>query len=146
MIRITGTLCGGQETLLYYLVGFFLLREIFQTNFVQKIKTHFMFKNISQNRAVCVIVWNNSLQPDRSQIAMWCGACAVMYDVLWPLTNIISNLVARINNTKAEVKEMGRRVTNWTIYRENRARRLSDIAYIDITFFRTGCLMNMNQF
>ena len=30
----------------------------------------FYVQNFSQNRAVYVIVWNNSLQPDRSQIAM----------------------------------------------------------------------------
>jgi hypothetical protein len=94
-----------------------------------------------------VIVYNNILEPDRPQIAMKYGACAVIYDVvLYPLTNIISNLVARINNAKTEVKKIGRIVTNWAIHCENRVRRLSDIAYIDITFFLILCVMNTNQF
>jgi hypothetical protein len=62
-------------------------------------------------------VWNNNLEPDRPLIAMQCGACAFIYDVvLCPLTNIISNLVARINNAKAEVKKIGWIVTNWDIH------------------------------
>jgi hypothetical protein len=51
-----------------------------------------------------------------------------------------------VNNAKAEVKRIERIMINWAIHWENRARRLIVIAYIDITFFLNGCLMNMNQF
>ena len=44
---------------------------MFQTKFVQKIKTHnFMFNDFffSENRAVYKIIWKNTVQPDRPQI------------------------------------------------------------------------------
>jgi hypothetical protein len=45
---------------------------MFQTKFVEKIKTHFMFNNLfSESRAVYEIMWKNMVQPDRRQITIW---------------------------------------------------------------------------
>ena len=41
---------------------------MFQTVALEKIKTHFMFYEISENRAVYEIIWKNMVQPDRSQM------------------------------------------------------------------------------
>ena len=39
---------------------------MFQTKFVEKIKTHFVFsKFFSANRVVYEIMWKNSVEPDR---------------------------------------------------------------------------------
>jgi hypothetical protein len=48
---------------------------MFQTKAVEKIKTtHFVFSDIfSENRAVCEIMWDNMVRPDKTQI----GACAL---------------------------------------------------------------------
>jgi hypothetical protein len=47
---------------------FFLEWEIFQTEFVEKIKTHFYVQSFffSENRAVYEIMWRNTVQPDRA--------------------------------------------------------------------------------
>ena len=47
--------------------------EIFQTKFIEKIKTHFKFNNFisSPNRAVYEIMWKNILEPGRPQMTMW---------------------------------------------------------------------------
>jgi hypothetical protein len=40
--------------------------------------THFMFNNFfSENRAICEIMWKNMVQPDRPQMTIWYGACAL---------------------------------------------------------------------
>jgi len=45
---------------------------MFQTNFVEKIKTHFMLKNFFfENPTVYEIMWKNILVPDRPQMTMW---------------------------------------------------------------------------
>jgi len=57
---------------LSYLSQFFLEREMFQTKFVEKIETHFLYSIFfSENRAVYEIVWENIVQPDRPQTTMW---------------------------------------------------------------------------
>jgi len=52
-----------------YLAQFFLEWEMFQTKFVEKIKTHFGFDNsfFYENRAVYEIMWENKVQPDTPQ-------------------------------------------------------------------------------
>jgi hypothetical protein len=51
---------------------FFLEREMFRTNDVEKIKTHFEFNDIFfENRAIYVIMWKNTVEPDRPQVAIW---------------------------------------------------------------------------
>jgi len=46
---------------------------MFQTKFVEKIKTHFMFGNFFffENRAVYEITWKNIVERGRSQMRMW---------------------------------------------------------------------------
>jgi hypothetical protein len=45
---------------------------MFQTKVVEGIKTHFLFVNISfKNRAICEIMWKNTVEPDRPQITIW---------------------------------------------------------------------------
>jgi len=42
--------------------------ELFQTTFVEEIKTHFVFSNLfSENPAVYEIMWKNFVEPDRPQ-------------------------------------------------------------------------------
>jgi hypothetical protein len=48
---------------------------MFQTKVVEKIKTHVMFNNLSENRAVCDILWKNILQPGRPQKTTYFEAC-----------------------------------------------------------------------
>jgi hypothetical protein len=50
-----------------YRAQFFLEEEMFQTKFVEKIKTHFMIHFSPENRAVYEIMWKNMVQPDRPQ-------------------------------------------------------------------------------
>jgi len=38
----------------------------------EKVKTHFMSINTPENRTVHEIMWKNFVQPDRSQMRMWC--------------------------------------------------------------------------
>ena len=50
---------------------------MFQTNVVEKI-IHFMFYNLFyENRVVCEIMWKNTAEPDRRQITIQYGACAL---------------------------------------------------------------------
>jgi hypothetical protein len=50
---------------------------MFQTKVVEKIKTHilcsvtFSFFFCFENRAVYEIMWKNTVQPDRPQMAIW---------------------------------------------------------------------------
>jgi len=45
---------------------------MFQTKFVEKIKTHFMFNNVYfGNRVVYEIRWKNTAEPDRPQVTIW---------------------------------------------------------------------------
>jgi hypothetical protein len=44
---------------------------MFQTKFVEKVQTHFMFDNFFfEDHAVCEIIWK-ILEPDRPRVAMW---------------------------------------------------------------------------
>jgi len=46
--------------------------EIFRTEVVDKIKTHFIFNNVFfENRAVCEIMWINIVEPERPQMTIW---------------------------------------------------------------------------
>ena len=61
-----------------YLSHFFLEREVFQTEIVQEIITHFMFSNFfyPENRAVCEIVWKHIVEGDWPQMTAWCMCIA----------------------------------------------------------------------
>jgi hypothetical protein len=62
----------------YYLAQFVWEWEIFQSKFVEKIKTHFMFHNaFHENRAVDEIMWKDMVVPDRPQMKTKYGACAL---------------------------------------------------------------------
>ena len=37
---------------------------------VYKIKTHFMFNNFSENRAICEIMWKNMVESEKPQMTM----------------------------------------------------------------------------
>ena len=58
-----------------YLALFFLEWEIFRTQIIEKIKTHFMLNNFSlffrKKRAVHEIMWKNILEPDRPKMTVW---------------------------------------------------------------------------
>jgi len=47
---------------------------MFQTKFVEKIKTHFMSNNFfsPENLALYEIMWKNIVEPDRSQMRIAC--------------------------------------------------------------------------
>jgi hypothetical protein len=52
-----------------YLAELFLVWEMFQTKFVEKIKTHFFVQYIFyENRAIYEAMWKNMAQPDKSQM------------------------------------------------------------------------------
>jgi len=61
------------------LAEFFVKWNIFHTKVVEKIKTHFMFNDFfpPENRAVYEVMWKNNIQPDRPQMAIEYGACAL---------------------------------------------------------------------
>jgi hypothetical protein len=46
--------------------------EMFQTKFVEKIKTHIMFNNLFffENRAVYEIMWKSMVEPDKPEITI----------------------------------------------------------------------------
>jgi hypothetical protein len=49
--------------------------------FVKKIKTHFIFNNIFPEILVLYeIMWKNTVQPDRPQMTIKYGACALHAD------------------------------------------------------------------
>jgi hypothetical protein len=51
---------------------------MFHANVVERIKTHFVLNNfICKNQAFYEIMWKNVAQPDRSQMAIKYGACAL---------------------------------------------------------------------
>ena len=57
---------------LLYFAQFFLEWEMFRTEIVEKIKTHFLFSNfIFENRAVYEIMWKNIVEWGRPQMTMW---------------------------------------------------------------------------
>jgi hypothetical protein len=59
---------------LSYLAHFCLHWEMFQTKFVDKIKTHFVFSKLfffSENRDVYEIIWKNTVERGRSQMTIW---------------------------------------------------------------------------
>jgi hypothetical protein len=47
---------------------------MFQTKFVEKIKTHFMLHNFVPKIVPFEIMWKNMVQPDRPQMAICYGA------------------------------------------------------------------------
>ena len=54
------------------LFQFFLEWEMFQANVMEKLKTHILCSNIFfENRAVYEIMWKNTVEPDRPQMAIW---------------------------------------------------------------------------
>jgi hypothetical protein len=75
--RVMGTLLGDQCAFLSYLARFFLAWKMFQTNAVEKIKTHFVLVTFFINLAVNGIVWKNTVERGRPQMTIWrmCIAC-----------------------------------------------------------------------
>jgi hypothetical protein len=74
-----------------YVAQFFLEWKIFQSKFVEKINTHFMFNNFFlENRAVCEMMWKNTVEPGRPQMTIRC-----MRIICWitKVTNINSECV-----------------------------------------------------
>ena len=63
---------------LSYFTQFFLERKTFHTNVVQKIKTHFMFKNFFffGNYAAYEKMWKDPAVPGKSQLTVWRMRCA----------------------------------------------------------------------
>jgi hypothetical protein len=47
---------------LSYVAQFFLEWEIFQTKVLENIKTHFVFNNLFENRAVYETMWKNTVE------------------------------------------------------------------------------------
>jgi len=60
------------------LAQFFLERNTFQTDVVNKIKTHILCSIIffSENRAAYEKMWKNTVVRDRPQMTVWCMHCA----------------------------------------------------------------------
>jgi hypothetical protein len=58
-----------------YVAEFFLEWEMFQTEVVEEMKTHFMFSNIFPNIVPLMIMWKNVVEPDRPWI--WCRKDAI---------------------------------------------------------------------
>jgi hypothetical protein len=51
---------------------------MFRTKVVEKIKTHFVFNNPpTEYRAVYEIMWKNMVEPDKPQMTMKYGSCAL---------------------------------------------------------------------
>ena len=65
--------CRPLDFFLSYLAHFFLEWEMFQTNFVEKIKTHFVFRNFffPESCTVYGIMCKNIVQPSRPQMTTW---------------------------------------------------------------------------
>jgi hypothetical protein len=59
----------------YYLFQFFLEWEMFQTEVVEKIKTHFTFNNFFPKIEPFMTMWNNNLEPIRPRMTI--GAWAL---------------------------------------------------------------------
>jgi hypothetical protein len=56
----------------YYPAHFFLEYRMWQTKVVvNNQNTRFMFNDFFENRSVCEIMWQNFVEPDRSQITIW---------------------------------------------------------------------------
>jgi len=46
---------------------------MFQTKIVEKIKTHILCSiKFFENRAIYEIMWKDTVEPGRSQMAIWC--------------------------------------------------------------------------
>ena len=59
------------ESIRPYIDQFLVDWEMFQTNVVQKIKTHFVFNDSPpESRTVCKVMLKDMLQPDRLQMAI----------------------------------------------------------------------------
>jgi hypothetical protein len=55
-----------------YIVYFFLKWEMFQTKVVEKIKTPSFYSiTFFLNRAICEIMWKNTVQPGRPHLKIW---------------------------------------------------------------------------
>jgi hypothetical protein len=62
------------KTIRYFLsclALFFLELERFRTKFVQKIKTHFVLNNVSENHAFYEKTWKNIIEQARLRMTIW---------------------------------------------------------------------------
>jgi hypothetical protein len=80
LTRITGTLHEDQYT--FMIISRSVLRRMRNVSYricTENQNTHFVFNNFffSDNRSVCEIMWKNMLQPDRPQMTMSYGSCAL---------------------------------------------------------------------
>jgi len=54
------------------------MRNLFQTQVVEKIKTHFIFMFIfSKNHAMYEIMWESTVEPDWPQITVYYSTCTL---------------------------------------------------------------------
>ena len=62
-----------------YVAQYFLEWEMFYAEVVEKIETHILCSMIffSENRVLYKIMWKNIVQPDRPQMTIKYGACAL---------------------------------------------------------------------
>jgi hypothetical protein len=70
----TGVICFFDISL-----NSFYNEKYFRQNLQSKLNTHFIFNKIfsPENRAVYEIMWKNMVQPDRPQMTIQYGACAL---------------------------------------------------------------------
>jgi len=66
-----GTLHEEQYTFWPYLSEFFLEWETFQVKLTENIKAYILRSKLFKNLLVYEIIWKNSVQPDRPQMAIW---------------------------------------------------------------------------
>jgi hypothetical protein len=85
---------------------------MFRTKAVEKIKTHILFYPPPENRSVYGMMWKNVVEPERSQMTIWC-----MRVSRWvpKATNKRSQIVCYCFSTVTVVARMRLTVTLWYI-------------------------------
>ena len=73
LTRITVTFFEYQYTFLI-ISCLFLVRmgNVSERSYIENQNTHFIFNNFFENHAVYEIMWKSVVEPDRSQMAIWC--------------------------------------------------------------------------
>jgi hypothetical protein len=75
----SGTLWAGRYTFLIISRSVLLrIKTVWEKGCRENQNTPFMFSNFfSKNRVVCEVMWKNTVEPDRPQMAIKYGACAL---------------------------------------------------------------------
>jgi hypothetical protein len=55
----------------------YIMRNVLGKSCKENPNTHFIFKNVFLNRVIYEIIWKNTAQPDRLQMTVQYGACAL---------------------------------------------------------------------